>query len=191
MLDLLLFYLKEIGLKDTTDLFITFLGVVVTGIGIIVTGVFSWLLWKATQQTNKLAEANHELAVAISNEQRQEHQRLKERYRTEMWKKAVKLRYTLESTNQFSYKVLLEEPLSHEFSDEFLGKYFDESEQFLIDSVWATFKNYIEEYWSDDHIVLGRYNSRKVDSDMTEMHNHCSSLADQLSKTLLENDENV
>ncbi|WMX58066.1 hypothetical protein [Peribacillus sp. R9-11] len=181
MSDILLYYVKEIGLKDTTDLFLTLLGIIVNLLGIVITGVFSWLLWKATHATNNLARLSYELSEKIADEKRNEEKNIRDRNRIEMWKKVHSLSHTLEKESNF--EELLTEPKTHGFEDELLAKYFNEEEQFLIDSVWATFEGHINQFRQE--LLLLSFPT----DEMKENQEHCLALANKLSDLLMENDE--
>ncbi|MCT1391427.1 hypothetical protein M4D76_24500 [Peribacillus frigoritolerans] len=84
MKEILFLYLKEIGLKDTTDLIISFIGIVVAFLGIIVTGVFSYLLWLSAQRTNTLTELNLTLAQTINENQEKREKNIRKQYRNDV-----------------------------------------------------------------------------------------------------------
>ncbi len=189
MVDLFLYFLSREGLYNSTYLLITTIGVIITFIGICVTGIFSYLLWRATKETNNLAKANYELAATVAEYQKSKEEGIKNRYRTQLWKKLQHLYYSLSCQTgvKFDFKALMEAHLNcknHGLSDEIIGQYFSEEERFLIDTVWAQFNDYIETHWMlNGNFINTNYRTDK--EEVLELNEHCLALADELNKMLL------
>ena len=192
MFELLLYFTKNIGLYNSTYLLITFLGVLVTAFGIMMTGIFSFLLWRATKETNSLSKANFELSKTLVEYQRSKEEGMRNQYRNQLWKKLQRLVYALmrQLNPKFDYLEIIKTHQNfneHGLSDETLGFYFSEEERFLIGEVWSHFDAYVKTYWMQDGDYI-KNNYRSNREVIIENTRHCLSLSNQLDKLLFEND---
>jgi hypothetical protein len=190
MFDVLVFYIKAIGLKDSTQLFISIVGVFVTFVGIVVTGFFSFLLWKATVNTNRLTEANLQLASSIADIEKMRYEGKRNHYRLELWKRVNLIEVALnKQKNKLDYEILIsayEKYANSKLPDEAIGEYFSEEERFLKDSVWITFYLYMKQYWIDNNGEYIKKNQRLDYYEVIEATEHPAALAQELRKLLEE-----
>ncbi|MEH7346017.1 hypothetical protein V7122_19425, partial [Bacillus sp. JJ1532] len=190
-MDVIIYFIKEIGLYNSSYLLITLLGVIVSALGIIVTGIFSFLLWKATKLTNELTKANYELASTVTKYQIEKENGVKSRYRSQVWKKVNFIVFTLRKQIEegLDYKDVIE---TYSYckeiglSDEIIGMYFDQEEKFIIDSTWALFNDYVETWWKEDGEIR-KSNSITNIKLHNEMAEHAMLTANSLYKLLLKN----
>lgn len=150
-MDLLKFFVKEFGVKDSTELFIAFLAVVVSTVGIFVTGVFSWLLWRATQQTNKLAMESLKLSKIITQQNELKEERIRYQHRLDIVRKFGEMQSLLIEIDKCN-RDHEELELIHSFEGKFgnglginsteIGLYFSDTEGFLLKKFWEDFLDY-------------------------------------------------
>lgn len=183
------FIIGSLGLKDGLNVLISGSGVLVALLGLIITAIFSGLLWNATRQTNKLAQANLELASSISNREILKEKEIRNRYRTQLWKKVIKIEHALRTQQKkVGLNEILDAYFEHGYSEEILGSFFSEEERELIDSVWVTYEDFVKKLF----IINGDYIQFLYDAskhNLAVMSEHPLALAEQLSTLLMENDQ--
>lgn len=125
---------------------------IITSLGLLVTGIFSYLVWKATQQSTEVAKASYKLSESIINSQLQLKAKIKEEYIRNVCKNINEVIEGLKSQKSAlsAYKIN-NIPRSCGLTEEQIAEFFSDLERQAINNAWESLDNYIQDYWTDTH----------------------------------------
>lgn len=131
--------------KDIINYIISFSSVAVTGI-------FSYLVWRATQKSTKVAQESYNLSQSIISSQKQ----LKVNVKGEFIRLIISrandvidiLRIQNSGANISKMKSI---PKNCGLSEMQIAEYFDVDERGIINKSWDILNDYLEKFWTDKY----------------------------------------
>lgn len=125
---------------------------IISSIGILVTGIFSFLVWKATVASNKVANSNYELSRSIIDNKNETNRRIKDEYIDLVISNTQKIKENLLIQQKgLNFLYIQNIPKKCGLTELQLAEFFDAYEAEIIKKCWNELEEYLFVHWKDNH----------------------------------------